>query len=283
MSPINSQPEEPTCSDTHSQSKCLLLVLSNTMKQKVHPGVSLCLWRHVHVGCDPEVASSNYCRPQAYLQAVRASAITRPKPTWEGLPGLFFSKMWQTIQTKGEKQCNYCVIYNTHNLLIHCLTAVIVQSLRSSNETVSWIIEYSWELHMLTNFLKVHFQSVAECTDFKKKTESWMLFPVYHFESVMYVGVTWECIWKLVIRHLFSHFPSSSGICECKSGVYGPKCDECHPGFFYFSSSGCRPCQCHNHTSYCHPQSGKSLTMLLASNMLTYESILFSGTGTKEQ
>lgn len=55
---------------------------------------------------------------------------------------------------------------------------------------------------------------------------------------------------------LFLSVSSSSGICVCKPGVYGPKCDECNPGFFHFSSTGCRPCQCHNHTSYCHPQSG---------------------------
>ncbi|KAM9822194.1 multiple epidermal growth factor-like domains protein 9 [Syngnathus typhle] len=53
-----------------------------------------------------------------------------------------------------------------------------------------------------------------------------------------------------------SHLCDSSGICACKAGVYGPKCDECHPGFFHFSSTGCQPCQCHNHTNYCHPQSG---------------------------
>lgn len=228
---------------------------------------------HLPTTADPRHTSRLWGPPQS-------PNLNPPERVCQGFSSVKCGKQYKQ---RGKKKCNYCVIYNTHNLLIHCLTAVIVQSLCSSNETVSWIIEYSWELHMLTNFFKVHFQSVAECTDFKKKTESWRLFPVYHFESVMYVGVTWECIWKLVIRHLFRHFPSSSGICECKSGVYGPKCDECHPGFFHFSSSGCRPCQCHNHTSYCHPQSGKSLTMLLASNMLAYESILFSGTGTKEQ
>ncbi|KAF1388783.1 hypothetical protein PFLUV_G00066240 [Perca fluviatilis] len=56
-----------------------------------------------------------------------------------------------------------------------------------------------------------------------------------------------------------SHLCDSSGICKCKTGVYGPKCDECHPGFFRFSSTGCRPCQCQNHTNYCHPQSGVCL------------------------
>ena len=50
----------------------------------------------------------------------------------------------------------------------------------------------------------------------------------------------------------------SSGMCVCKTGVYGDKCDECHPGFFRFSSTGCQPCQCNNHSSYCHPQSGES-------------------------
>lgn len=53
------------------------------------------------------------------------------------------------------------------------------------------------------------------------------------------------------------HLRRSSGTCVCKTGVYGQKCDDCHPGFFHFSSTGCRPCQCHNHTTYCHPQSGK--------------------------
>ncbi|KAM8759772.1 multiple epidermal growth factor-like domains protein 9 [Acanthopagrus schlegelii] len=53
-----------------------------------------------------------------------------------------------------------------------------------------------------------------------------------------------------------NHLCDSSGICLCKTGVYGPKCDECYPGFFRFSSTGCQPCQCHNHTNYCHPQSG---------------------------
>uniref|UniRef100_A0A3Q2XA16 Multiple EGF like domains 9 n=2 Tax=Hippocampus comes TaxID=109280 RepID=A0A3Q2XA16_HIPCM len=56
-----------------------------------------------------------------------------------------------------------------------------------------------------------------------------------------------------------THLCDSSGICVCKAGVYGPKCDECHPGFFHFSSTGCQPCQCHNHTNYCHPQSGVCL------------------------
>ncbi|CDQ77787.1 unnamed protein product [Oncorhynchus mykiss] len=50
----------------------------------------------------------------------------------------------------------------------------------------------------------------------------------------------------------------SSGMCVCKTGVYGDKCDDCHPGFFRFSSTGCQPCQCNNHSSYCHPQSGES-------------------------
>ncbi|XP_034025544.1 multiple epidermal growth factor-like domains protein 9 isoform X2 [Thalassophryne amazonica] len=56
-----------------------------------------------------------------------------------------------------------------------------------------------------------------------------------------------------------NHLCDSSGICVCKTGVYGPKCDECHPGFFRFSSSGCQLCECHNHTAYCHPQSGVCL------------------------
>lgn len=66
-----------------------------------------------------------------------------------------------------------------------------------------------------------------------------------------------DCI-LYTIDYDFCSAPFSSGICVCKTGVYGPKCDECHPGFFHFSSTGCRPCQCHNRTNYCHPQSGES-------------------------
>ncbi|XP_039618654.1 multiple epidermal growth factor-like domains protein 9 [Polypterus senegalus] len=49
---------------------------------------------------------------------------------------------------------------------------------------------------------------------------------------------------------------NSSGICTCKQGVYGPRCDECRPGFFHFSDTGCRPCECNNHSDLCQPQSG---------------------------
>ena len=70
------------------------------------------------------------------------------------------------------------------------------------------------------------------------------------FDSVLSIWV--------VVDFVFCSTPSSSGICLCKTGVYGPKCDECYPGFFRFSSTGCQPCQCHNHTNYCHPQSGES-------------------------
>ncbi|CAL8248981.1 unnamed protein product [Merluccius merluccius] len=58
------------------------------------------------------------------------------------------------------------------------------------------------------------------------------------------------------------HMCDSTGTCVCKTGVYGPKCDDCHPGFFHFSSTGCQPCRCHNHTNYCHPQSGVCLNCM---------------------
>lgn len=64
--------------------------------------------------------------------------------------------------------------------------------------------------------------------------------------------------------------PHSSGTCVCKSGVYGPKCDDCYPGFFDFSSIGCRPCQCNNHTNYCHPQSGESAEDKRCSSMISF-------------
>lgn len=56
------------------------------------------------------------------------------------------------------------------------------------------------------------------------------------------------------------YFSGSSGMCICKSGVHGDKCDDCRPGFFNFSSTGCQPCRCNNHSSYCHPQSGEPPT-----------------------
>lgn len=56
------------------------------------------------------------------------------------------------------------------------------------------------------------------------------------------------------------YFSGSSGMCICKSGVHGDKCDDCRPGFSHFSSMGCQPCQCNNHSSYCHPQSGEPPT-----------------------
>lgn len=68
----------------------------------------------------------------------------------------------------------------------------------------------------------------------------------------------------------------SSGTCECKTGVYGPKCDECHPGFFHFSSTGCRPCQCSNHTNNCHPQSGESTLFATILCLLLYYFLTYS-------
>lgn len=85
----------------------------------------------------------------------------------------------------------------------------------------------------------------------------------YCYSSVKPMGETGSAEWiqMTVFPHRFSSF--SSGICVCKTGVYGPKCDECHPGFFHFSNTGCRPCHCQNHTNYCHPQSGECPLFLL--------------------
>ena len=35
-----------------------------------------------------------------------------------------------------------------------------------------------------------------------------------------------------------------SGVCTCKPGVGGDRCDVCRSGFFRFSESGCEPCSC---------------------------------------
>ncbi|XP_030063676.1 laminin subunit gamma-3 isoform X2 [Microcaecilia unicolor] len=49
------------------------------------------------------------------------------------------------------------------------------------------------------------------------------------------------------------------GICECKAGVTGWKCERCLAGYHSFSEGGCRPCSCHPAGSMgnCHPQSGQ--------------------------
>lgn len=72
----------------------------------------------------------------------------------------------------------------------------------------------------------------------------------------------------------------SSGMCTCKKGVYGPKCDDCHPGFFHFSSTGCQLCQCNNHSTYCHPQSGQSSTLLSSFKVSTFNIELNTTCGT---
>ncbi|GAA6066697.1 multiple epidermal growth factor-like domains protein 9, partial [Tachysurus ichikawai] len=48
-----------------------------------------------------------------------------------------------------------------------------------------------------------------------------------------------------------------SGVCECKTGVYGDKCDDCLPGSFNFSSAGCQECQCNNHSNTCDKLSAR--------------------------
>nr|XP_033817524.1 laminin subunit gamma-3 isoform X2 [Geotrypetes seraphini] len=49
------------------------------------------------------------------------------------------------------------------------------------------------------------------------------------------------------------------GICKCKAGVTGWKCERCLAGYHSFSEGGCRPCSCHPAGSVgsCHPQSGQ--------------------------
>ena len=34
------------------------------------------------------------------------------------------------------------------------------------------------------------------------------------------------------------------GQCDCRPGVTGRQCDECHPGFYGFSANGCTECKC---------------------------------------
>ena len=36
----------------------------------------------------------------------------------------------------------------------------------------------------------------------------------------------------------------TTGVCECKQGVTGEKCDHCLDGYMGFSATGCTSCQC---------------------------------------
>jgi laminin gamma 1 len=54
---------------------------------------------------------------------------------------------------------------------------------------------------------------------------------------------------------------NSEGQCECKPGVTGERCDQCKPGFYDFSPSGCKDCHCEaagswNNQPQCSPYSG---------------------------
>ena len=51
-----------------------------------------------------------------------------------------------------------------------------------------------------------------------------------------------------------------TGVCTCKPGVTGDKCDRCADGFFNFSPDGCQPCDCSalgSLSSVCNPVSGQ--------------------------
>ena len=52
-----------------------------------------------------------------------------------------------------------------------------------------------------------------------------------------------------------------TGVCECKSGVGGDKCESCLPQFYNFTSDGCVECDCDITGSVdntCHNLTGQS-------------------------
>eukprot|EP00117_Sycon_ciliatum_P032228 scpid2548/ scgid25039/ Laminin subunit beta-2; Laminin chain B3; Laminin-11 subunit beta; Laminin-14 subunit beta; Laminin-15 subunit beta; Laminin-3 subunit beta; Laminin-4 subunit beta; Laminin-7 subunit beta; Laminin-9 subunit beta; S-laminin subunit beta len=44
---------------------------------------------------------------------------------------------------------------------------------------------------------------------------------------------------------------NASGVCSCKPGSQGNKCDVCSVGYFRHPVTGCQPCQCNQHSSSC--------------------------------
>ncbi|XP_050402328.1 laminin subunit alpha-3 [Patella vulgata] len=47
------------------------------------------------------------------------------------------------------------------------------------------------------------------------------------------------------------------GLCSCKVGVGGRKCDECLPGFYDHSITGCKPCDCKGTNKFCNKGTGQ--------------------------
>ncbi|KAJ8404448.1 hypothetical protein AAFF_G00337150 [Aldrovandia affinis] len=51
----------------------------------------------------------------------------------------------------------------------------------------------------------------------------------------------------------------NNGVCHCRQGVTGEKCEDCQPGFHSLGPAGCRPCECHPSGSagVCSPLDGQ--------------------------
>jgi len=86
-------------------------------------------------------------------------------------------------------------------------------------------------LNLATNEL-AHYR--ADCQDLTKSVMSEM-----HTGSL-----ACDCDSTGTVASAFETCQAIGGQCSCKAGVFGRRCDQCAPGHFNFTSTGCTACQC---------------------------------------